>query len=237
MSAPRRGDEGAVLPELGPRSGVPRLSHSIDWNTLVLDDVKGFVLSRVDGGTTLGEIVLLTPFPEPQTLAILVELFVRGVIDIPGTARPVRPSLPGTAPEPSPGGAATVVPPSAPPHAGAAGTNEPGAHERPPARILPRREPSTTDASGALTPEARRRFDELYALLDDDRSPAAAARLLGVPSHADRRTLKRAYFSLSKELHPDRYFRKDIGEYGKKLLTLFNAVKQAYETLDASARR
>ena len=35
--------------------------------------------------------------------------------------------------------------------------------------------------------------------------------ILGVPRDADRKVLRKAYFALSKELHPDRFFRRNIG--------------------------
>ena len=37
--------------------------------------------------------------------------------------------------------------------------------------------------------------------------------LLGVPAGANPKVVKRAYFKLSKEFHPDRYFRRQIGPY------------------------
>ena len=210
------------MPGLGPRAGVPKLSPSVDWSSLQLDDLKGFVLSRVDGRTTLAEIVLLTPFPEGQTVAILNELFARGVINIPGVPKPMRPPLPGT----------TEASPPPPPR-------EP---ERAPAPVVPVRvavKPSSHIAAGTgeLTPEAKRRIDEVHALVGGEATPAGAARLLGVAPGADKKAVKRAYFALSKEFHPDRFFRKNIGDYERKLAQVFNAVKEAYETLDGAARR
>ena len=55
--------------------------------------------------------------------------------------------------------------------------------------------------------------------------------LLGVEPGADRRTIKRAYFKLSKEFHPDRYFRKEIGDYAERLERIFKKVLEAHEML------
>lgn len=55
--------------------------------------------------------------------------------------------------------------------------------------------------------------------------------LLGVARGADPKTVKRAYLSLSKEFHPDRYFRKEIGGYGERLDRIFKKVLEAHEIL------
>ncbi len=55
--------------------------------------------------------------------------------------------------------------------------------------------------------------------------------LLGVPLDADTRTVKRAYFGLSKEYHPDRYFRRDIGAFQPLLERVFRKIVEAYELM------
>ena len=61
--------------------------------------------------------------------------------------------------------------------------------------------------------------------------------VLGVPKNADGPAIKRAYFKLSKEFHPDRYFRRDIGPFLDRLHGIFKKVVEAYELLsDPTAR-
>ncbi len=61
--------------------------------------------------------------------------------------------------------------------------------------------------------------------------------LLGVDAEADRGTLKRAYFALSKQFHPDRYFRRNVGPYAELLDQVFTKIVEAYELLsDPTAR-
>ncbi len=55
--------------------------------------------------------------------------------------------------------------------------------------------------------------------------------LLGIAQDADSRQVKRAYFDLSKEFHPDRYFRRNIGGYVSRLEGIFKKILEAHEIL------
>jgi tetratricopeptide (TPR) repeat protein len=81
--------------------------------------------------------------------------------------------------------------------------------------------------------DASRRLILAMARLADGRDPWA---LLGVPSGAGPRHLKRAYFKLSKEIHPDRYYGQRLGSFGQRLPTVFEAMSRAYARLTSSDR-
>jgi hypothetical protein len=78
-----------------------------------------------------------------------------------------------------------------------------------------------------------RRLILAMARLADGRDPWA---LLGVPNSADPRHLKRAYFKLSKEIHPDRYYRQRLGSFTERLPHVFEAMSRAYARLTARER-
>jgi len=61
--------------------------------------------------------------------------------------------------------------------------------------------------------------------------------ILGVERQCDPRDVKRAYFKLSKRFHPDRYFRRSIGDYGARLERIFRHVALAYELLSDPTTR
>jgi curved DNA-binding protein CbpA len=61
--------------------------------------------------------------------------------------------------------------------------------------------------------------------------------VLGVERSADARAIKLAYFRLSKEFHPDRYFRRRIGAYATRLERIFKVIVEAYELLSDPATR
>ena len=91
---------------------------------------------------------------------------------------------------------------------------------------------SLIDPSLDLDEEHQRELLEVEQKLACD-----AFTLLGVSRGAKHREIKRAYFSLSKRFHPDRYFRKNTGEYGDRLHKVFKAISAAYEGLNDPARR
>lgn len=63
------------------------------------------------------------------------------------------------------------------------------------------------------------------------------AEILGIASDADGKAIKKAYRALSRDFHPDRYFRKNIGSYKARLEAIFKKVLEAYELLSDPATR
>ena len=187
---------------LGPDSLVPRLKPSA-LAGLKLGADEGFVLSRVDGKLTVGQICLLVPFDAEVTATILGQLLRQGALEIPGAEIPEP--LPKLQPE------TPATPVTAPPPSGG----------------------QTMMDGLELTVDQARRIDEFFASL----STRDAFELLEITRTADKKEIKRAYFKMSKELHPDRYFGKNIGPYKERLSKIFQSVKAAYELLNDDARR
>jgi len=75
-----------------------------------------------------------------------------------------------------------------------------------------------------LTHDERKRIAEFEECLD-----RPYHEILGVERSADVKTIKRAYFALSKEFHPDRHFRRELGSYRGRLERIFRKVVEAYE--------
>jgi hypothetical protein len=187
--------EDGYVSGLGPGTLVPNV-RTAALTGLKLGAEEGFVLSRIDGHTTVAQLLLLVPFDAEVTILILKQLIKQGAIDVPGADISVP--LPMLAPEPGP----------------------------PPAS------PSLIDGLDLSVDQARR-IDEFYASLQT----RDAFELLEVTRGADKKDIKRAYFKLSKELHPDRFFGKNIGPYRERLSKIFQSVKAAYELLSDDSRR
>jgi DnaJ-class molecular chaperone len=84
-----------------------------------------------------------------------------------------------------------------------------------------------------LTVEQARRIDDFFSGLDH----RDAFELLEVDRTADKKEIKRAYFKLSKEFHPDRFFNKSLGPYKERLSKIFQSIKAAFELLSDDERR
>ncbi len=215
-----------------------------------------FLLSCIDGNLTLREVLLATGLPVDRGIAIVLRLRSLGALLLPNEASPT----PSPDPVAKPRTFAATTPAKAitPPRGLPAGTGQqprtrapsrpplPGPGLEPPTLVHP--SPATAAAPpaldltlpnpsgselkslsepGELSDQTRRKILAIARLLDA-RDPHA---LLGVPRDADTRTLKRAYFKLSKDIHPDRYYGKQLGSFAEILPMVFEALARAYERL------
>lgn len=85
----------------------------------------------------------------------------------------------------------------------------------------------------ALDPALVAQVQELDARL----GTADLFTLLGVPLGAEPHVVKAAFFALSKRLHPDRYFRKELGPLRPQLERVFKALSTAHQTLTRPEKR
>lgn len=81
--------------------------------------------------------------------------------------------------------------------------------------------------------DEKRKILDLYYRLDELTHYA----LLRVPRSADKRAIKRAYYELAPNFHPDRHFRKDLGSFKPKMETIFGRLTLAHDTLTREADR
>ena len=61
--------------------------------------------------------------------------------------------------------------------------------------------------------------------------------LLGVPIEAGIQEIKRAYYARVKEFHPDRFFRKRLGSFVKKLYAIIEQLTEAHDVLCSPGAR
>lgn len=79
-----------------------------------------------------------------------------------------------------------------------------------------------------------KRVDELYSNLDK----LTANELLEIEENSDAETIKKNYYRLAKEFHPDRYFASNNPEIKDNLPAIFDAITRAYTLLkDNEARK
>ena len=92
---------------------------------------------------------------------------------------------------------------------------------------LSAREESLLAEEVDLLPWEKRRFLAVLRALDH----GEYLELLGLAPGVSTRELKRAYFELSKQLHPDRYYGKRLGSFAPVLDRVFAALSQFVKTL------
>jgi tetratricopeptide (TPR) repeat protein len=203
-------------------------------------------MSRADGTLTRDEIMTVSPLDESETLRTLYGLIASGVlsapgIDIPGEipslqslAGPPQASTPVHAPrpsdDPSPPGTRvsdleaflkrTTTPAVAPPHAAA-----PRAAAHAGGRPTP---PSAAELAG--------RRAELQARLAACDGATHFA-VLGVERTADEGAIRRAYYKLAREFHPDKHRGPGVEDLLPQIEAMFAKTTEAYNTLtDEKAR-
>jgi len=225
----------AEIAGIGSTQQRLRVSPGFDPLKAAVGPEEYFVLSRIDGSQTLREVLLATGLSMDRNVAIIQRLRSIGALLLPGeTSAPAPTAMPartGTAPRGVP--AVTSRATASQPIRAAGTASSPAAESADHDLTLPH---ATADELAALKEtneiedKIRRKILAIGRLLDGQ-DPHA---LLGVASNASARDLKRAYFQLSKEIHPDRYYSKQLGSFGPRLSAAFEAVSRAYAKLTDS---
>ncbi|MBI4510736.1 MAG: DnaJ domain-containing protein [Deltaproteobacteria bacterium] len=219
---------------LGPADLVPKINEEYDLGAGGFTPEEFFVFSRVDGRTPLGHLCLISGFPEERTVSILKKLRGEGAILFPGDTPPKKKAKAAAAAraEVPPGAKVRPAPPLQP--------DLPAKTEQP-APDAPAVDPSRFAAELAeeadLTKEQKLSILAKFASLDG----ATHFEVLGVRSDASKKELKkelkRTYFKLSKEFHPDRFYGKSLGSFKQKLAAIFERVTSAFEVLNDDIKR
>jgi curved DNA-binding protein CbpA len=171
------------------------------------------LFSRIDGRTSWTALRQIGGISPEQVDRVLERWAKDGMIVVGAAPAETRPPARGaSAPPARP--AAPQAPPSTP---------------APPAADM---DAAAVDPGLDLSVELQRRILALDRSLD-----RGYHELLGVGRNADDKEIKRAYFRLSKEYHPDRYFRRNIGTYAVRLDRIFKRISEAYELLSDPTTR
>jgi len=208
---------------------VLALAPGVVATALSLDPTAGYVLSRIDGRTSWGTLRQIGALP-PHEVDRLVEGWLKDGVLVASGASAIR-----AAREQGASSAAQTAskPRSAPEEAKAAAqakpaTPTPPASAKRKALALP-----DVDASLDLDPDLQREILAFAGGLG-----RRYHEILGVAVDADARAVKKAYFGLSKKLHPDRYFRRNTGAFAPLIEACFKRLLEAYELLsDPTARK
>ena len=195
----------------------PETDASDDLNLL---PVEAFVLTRIDAGISVGELLAISGLPETETLRIIYILALGGFLR--------REKWPQALSSEEMAKGRVVKAPSAVPES-------PVAAE---AKVESKPETKTIPAAKLVTPEEPRdEQGELDALFNRLSAATDHFQALGVRRSANVAEIKRAYYALAKRFHPDRFRREVDAERLANIEKAFAQIAQAYETLKDTGSR
>jgi hypothetical protein len=206
------------LPDIGSTAQRLRQNPRFDPVASGVGPEEYFVWTRFDGATTLKDLIVMTGFATPKAVDIVRRLRAMGAILLPGEVAP--PKLP-----------AQPAPRRTPPH-GVRTRPDSDSVDKPTTRVSASAIVSPEDAAAMaedvdITLEERDRILTMHRRIRAD----DALVILGVADRADKKAVKRAYFQLSKDFHPDRFYGKRIGSFKMRLDEIFQAINAAYAEL------
>ncbi len=189
---------------------IPKPVAGFDVRRLPLTAAEGFVLSRLDGHTSLGDVASLTGIAADETVRIAHKLADLGAIVVPGyTPQHVSGTRPAT-PEPAP--------------------TRPHPSDLVDDATL---DPVLLGEANDLDLVTRRRILATHRVLDEVDHYA----LLGVSRRADRKAIKAAFYVLAATFHTDRHFGKNLGSFRHLMEAIFIRLNHAHDTLTTANKR
>jgi hypothetical protein len=194
-----------------------------------------FILSCVDGLSSMADILSISPIGEEQTLRCIYGLISAGVIEPKGGASPLA--------EEASIAAASAPPPRAKPTAAA-----PAPAYKPPPPSPPRVEipkPAVQVGKPKVEPPAEPSgpSPEEVAVREDIIEKHASLRgatiydLLGITITANDGEVKKAYYAMAKKYHPDRHHSPYLRDVHGLLEELFGKITDAYQMLSSPLER
>lgn len=201
---------------------IPELIDGVDARTLPLSALEGFVLSRIDGTTSAKDIVEATGIGDELALSALEKLVSLGAVRM-KSAAPAKPPPPRDSRPPNKRFGKPAPPPT-----------QKVLTIPPPAGTLRRLyDPAELEEEVAIDDTRKRRVLDVFYRLGS----GTHYELLEIGRDATKEEIREAYFSLSKEFHPDTAFGKDLGTYKSKMEKIFTAATGAYDVLSRRARK
>lgn len=246
---------------LGAWEDRPRRNPDADLAGVPLDSKAVFLLTRIDGATTIADLCAMSGMDDAEAVKVLSRLREAGLIVVekaPPARAPTRdvprveaqPSAPPRAPAPSVHTMAASLPrePAAAPTTGGprredlALLRRYGRFGHVPAEIY--RKPGEP-RFGAFQFDRRELLEQCDLSLEQKKEllflhhngeKLDLFEYFDIEPTDDRKLLRKAYFAFSKKFHPDAFFRKNTGSFGEKLHAIFkfgNDVNDKFQSDDA----
>ncbi|MEW5976976.1 MAG: DUF4388 domain-containing protein [Acidobacteriota bacterium] len=201
----------------GLRGEATRITLATDFEALVaglaLTPDEGFILSRVESGSTISEILQISPLGIEPTQRALYGFICTGILQFVEAQK------------------SQVSPASG---QGVMQSNESAPlHNRRPS--VPSQPDLTYDAP-PVQDELEAMRGEISEMLERSKSQNYYD-LLSVPVTASLDEIKKSYYALAKKYHPDRFHQAAAEDIKQALDSIFSTLSHAYDTLKVPATR
>lgn len=243
------------IPGLGMSNERCRPNPQFDISGYQFDQDSYFLWSRFDGHTSTRDVILMVGMPTDKAIRILQSLRSAGALLRPGeTPNSVERLLADARARQEQAAREQAAREQA--------AQEQAAREQAAQEQAAQEQAAREQAQAAQEPVAREEQAPTAEDLDPDEQAAMAAdvdlaqdfkmrviamrrkardanyfELFDLPRDVDKRTLKRVYFKLSKEFHPDRYYGKNTGPFAPWLADVFNTISGAFKVLGNKRER
>lgn len=229
-------DVDKIRRALGDSSGILEQNEDpllLYQKMTTLSQSEYFILSRVDGMSSLDDIFAISPLDEDETLRCVYGLVSAGVLVLKGGARAESASG-GRASAPKPSSAPPSPEPSPkpePPRAEPAEASGPAASPTMPPPSAP---PTKAELPRELGPSP----EEIAVRDEITRKHASLTNanlydLLDITITANEDEIKKAYYAMAKKYHPDRHHSTHLRDVHGLLEELFSKITHAYQTLSS----
>lgn len=223
-----------LFDNLGSGDAIPVVNRSAQPDTSRVQVADWSVLARVDGQRSISDIIQQLPLKEGEVVDSLRRLRDLGMIVLPAVETRGFQAQGGSSIRPRSGvqrGAPEKKAPEKKVPKTAVAVDWPQGWPLPVEQFL--FDPLELDQEVEIDLEKRKQI--LYYHYHLQR--VTFYDLFQVPRVADARGLRKAYFKLSKEFHPDLYFRKELGSFRRKVEEIFQWLSKAYALLTDDGQR
>lgn len=185
--------------------------------------VDWVVMDFVDGKRSFGDIVDLVPASREDLTTAMIHLRFMGLL-----TWKTPPKLPQT--NKTTALLSSIPKEKAPAKVSTANYSDEVCKKYIPLRFIPdfrKFQPELVDESLDLDVELQVFLEFMHSRLSD----FEPFELLGAKNETDKAGIKNGFIQRTKIFHPDRYFKKNLGEYQPKLAAVFKAINNAFNTL------
>lgn len=219
-----RATEKELEPHVTPRRPL-RLAPGDNWVevTSLLPQACGSdsLMRAINGRATVAQMIEVSPTPQERATRFRQVFVLMSTMAVIASESVIAMSQPAAAPPPP-------APTPAPPPVAAPAAPSAGSKVRPTA--------TASDAGVRFTQaetDARSRIETKFKELEGKNH----WEVLGVKREADANAVKKAYYALSRDFHPDSFAGLNLGSAQQKLEHVFGVIQDANDTLTNDAKR